>query len=109
MDPLNRSGVMLRCTNAAHHMKGAMLYTLYEAGYYASTPLRAAARLTRDFWSSPLNPGKDSELGRRLYAGADLFANLTRRYGKPAWGIDAVQIDGQSVRVRPTQVGSRPW
>jgi poly(3-hydroxybutyrate) depolymerase len=86
-----------------------MLYSLYEAGYYASTPLRAAARLTRDFWSSPLNPARDSELGRRLYAGADLFANLTRRYGKPAWGIDSVMIDGQAVRVRPTEVWSSPW
>ena len=86
-----------------------MLYSLYEAGFYASTPFRAAALLTRDFWSSPLNPARDSELGRRLYANADLFANLTRRYGKPAWGIDAVEIDGQSVRVRPTEVWSSPW
>jgi len=86
-----------------------MLYSMYEAGYYASTPLRAAARLTRDFWSSPLNPARDSELGRRFYAGADLFANLTRRYGKPAWGIDSVAIDGQAVRVRPTEVWSSPW
>lgn len=86
-----------------------MLYSLYEAGYYASTPLRAAARLTRDFWSSPLNPARDTELGRRLYASADLFANLTRRYGKPAWGVDSVMIDGQPVRVRPTEVWSSPW
>ena len=41
---------------------------------------RLAARLTRDFWSSPLNPAKDSDLGRRLYANADVFANLTKRY-----------------------------
>jgi poly(3-hydroxybutyrate) depolymerase len=42
-----------------------MLYSLYEASYAAAAPLRAAARLTRDFWSSPLNPAKDSDLGRR--------------------------------------------
>ncbi|HEY8573275.1 polyhydroxyalkanoate depolymerase [Phenylobacterium sp.] len=86
-----------------------MLYTLYEAGYYGSTPLRMAARMTRDFWSSPLNPAADTEFGRSLYAGADLFANLTRRYGKPAWGVDSVKIDGQPVRVRPTEVWSSPW
>ena len=86
-----------------------MLYTLYEAGFYASTPLRAAARMTRDFWSSPLNPARDTDLGRRLYANADLFANLTRRYGKPAWGIDSVEIDGSNVRVRATEVWSSPW
>jgi len=86
-----------------------MLYSLYEAGFYAASPFRAAARLTRDFWSSPLNPARESELGRRLYANADLFANLTRRYGKPAWGVDRVEIDGQGVRVRPTEVWSSPW
>src|SRR3954471_7866231 len=86
-----------------------MLYTLYEAGFYASTPMRFAARLTRDFWSSPLNPARDSEMGRRLYASADLFANLTRRYGKPDWGIESVEIDGHPVRVRPTEVWSSPW
>lgn len=86
-----------------------MLYTLYEGSYYASTPLRFAARLTRDFWSSPLNPARDSDLGRRLYANADLFANLTRRYGRPAWGIDQVMVDGQPVRVRAMEEWSSPW
>ena len=86
-----------------------MLYALHEAAYYASTPLRAAARMARDFWSSPLNPGADTELGRRIYASSDLFANVTRRYGKPEWGIDSVVINGQTVRVRPVVVWSSPW
>jgi len=86
-----------------------LLYALYEAGYYASTPLRMAARLTREFWNSPLNPAAESDLGRRMYAGADLFANLTRRYGKPDWHVDSVQVNGQAVRVRPTEVWSSPW
>ena len=86
-----------------------MLYTLYESAYYASTPLRWAARTTRDLWSSPLNPAKDSDFGRRMFANADLFANLTRRYGRPAWGIDEVEIDGHAVRVRPTEAWSSPW
>ena len=86
-----------------------MLYTMYEAGYYAASPLRFAARAARNFWSSPLNPAKDSDLGRRLFAGADLFANLTRRYGRPAWNVDSVQIDGNAVRVTQTEVWSSPW
>ncbi|MDO9246930.1 MAG: polyhydroxyalkanoate depolymerase, partial [Phenylobacterium sp.] len=86
-----------------------MLYTMYEAGYYAASPLRFAARAARGFWSSPLNPAKDSDLGRRLFAGADLFANLTRRYGRPAWNVDSVEIDGKAVRVTQTEVWSSPW
>jgi poly(3-hydroxybutyrate) depolymerase len=86
-----------------------MLYTLYEAGFYAAAPLRAAALLARDFWSSPLNPARESEAARRIYAGADLFVNLTRRYGKPEWGIDQVRIGDQAVRVRPVEAWSSPW
>lgn len=86
-----------------------MLYTLYEAGYYASTPLRFAALANRQFWSSPLNPAADTDLGRSLFAVSDLYANLTRRYGRPAWGIDSVEIDGQPVRVRAVEVWSTPW
>src|SRR5262245_56426281 len=86
-----------------------MLYTLYEAGYYAASPLRWAALAAREFWSSPLNPAADPELGRRIYATSDLFANLTRRYGKPDWNLDSVEIAGRKVAVRPTTVWSTPW
>ena len=86
-----------------------MLYALQEYGYHAATPWRMAARATRDFWGSGANPWANTELGRRLYAGADLFANVTRRYGKPRWGIDQTLIDGKPVRVRPVVEWSSPW
>ncbi|MCR5873603.1 polyhydroxyalkanoate depolymerase [Phenylobacterium sp. J426] len=86
-----------------------MLYTLYEAGYYASTPFRFAALAARQFWGSPLNPAAETDAGRRLFAVSDLVTNLTRRYGKPVWGIDTVEIAGQPVRVRKTEVWSSPW
>jgi poly(3-hydroxybutyrate) depolymerase len=86
-----------------------MLYSLYEAGFYAATPLRAAALATREFWSSPLNPLRESQAARRIYANADLFVNLTRRYGRPDWGIDAVTVDGQRVRVTEETTWSSPW
>ena len=86
-----------------------MLYAMHEATYYASMPARLMARAARDFWSSPINPAASTELGRSLYAGADLFANVTRRYGRPAWGIDSVTIDGAPVRVRPVEIWRSPW
>lgn len=86
-----------------------MLYTLHEAAYYAASPMRAAARLTRDWWSSPMNPARDSVLGRSLYAASDLYASVTRRYGKPDWHIDEIQVNGHPVRVRPTTVWESPW
>ena len=86
-----------------------MLYALHEAAYYASTPWRMAARAARDFWGSPINPASSTDLGRKIAAGADVFANLTRRYGKPEWNIDQVEVNGMPVRVRPTTVWESPW
>ena len=86
-----------------------MLYALHEAAYYASTPMRMMARAARDFWGSPANPAANSEFGRNMFAGADLFANMTRRYGRPAWHIDSVGIDGVEVKVRPVEVWRSPW
>ncbi|CAN5433462.1 polyhydroxyalkanoate depolymerase [soil metagenome] len=86
-----------------------MLYALHEANFYASTPLRMAARAARDFWGSPLNPAANSDVGRRIHAGADLFSNVTRRYGKPAWNIDSIKVGQVDVRVRPTVVWESPW
>jgi poly(3-hydroxybutyrate) depolymerase len=86
-----------------------MLYSLYEAGFYAAAPFRAAALMARDFWSSPLNPARETDAARRIYAGADLFVNLTRRYGRPAWGVEEVRIDGRPVRVRQETTWSSPW
>ena len=86
-----------------------MLYALHEAAYYASSPMRQAALLARDFWSSPVNPGSDTTIGRNIYASADLLANVTRRYGKPEWNINSVAIDGFDVRVRAVEAWSSPW
>lgn len=86
-----------------------MLYALHEANYYAAAPLRAGALAARDFWGSPLNPASSSHFGRTIFAGADLFANVTRRYGKPAWHIDKTVVNGHEVRVRPTVVWESPW
>ncbi len=86
-----------------------MLYGLSDMAYNAVTPMRLAARATRDFWHSPCNPAADTAWGRSLYAAADLFANLTRRYGKPKWRIHSVEIEGVSVAVREETAWASPW
>jgi poly(3-hydroxybutyrate) depolymerase len=86
-----------------------MLYALHEAAYYASTPWRMLARGVRDFWGSSVNPAHDSAMARNLTAGAELFSDMTRRYGKPAWNLDTIDVNGSPVRVRPTTVWQSPW
>jgi poly(3-hydroxybutyrate) depolymerase len=86
-----------------------MLYTIHEAAYRSAAPLRLAAEFARDFWRSPVNPAAASHMGRTLYASADLMANLTRRYFKPAWGIDRVSVNGAEVRVQCETAWASPW
>jgi poly(3-hydroxybutyrate) depolymerase len=86
-----------------------MLYSLHEAAYNAAVPVRIAARAARDFWGSPLNPASASKWGRTLYASSEMLSNLTRRYGRPAWGIEAVSVKQRPVAVREEVVWSSPW
>ena len=86
-----------------------MLYVLHEAAYRSAAPFSLAAHWARDFWRSPLNPAGETGLGRNLHASADLMANLTRRYGKPAWNIHQVTVNGQHVPVTCETVWESPW
>ncbi|HTM80485.1 polyhydroxyalkanoate depolymerase [Asticcacaulis sp.] len=86
-----------------------MLYSLHEYAYYSAAPLRAMAQMTRDFWGSKLNPASDTAIGRTLYASAELFSNVTKRYGKPEWGINTVRINDVDVRVSIIEDWSNPW
>jgi poly(3-hydroxybutyrate) depolymerase len=86
-----------------------MLYALHEAAYYAARPLRMAADAAREFWSSPLNPASQTGSGRTLFAAADLVSNMTRRYGRPEWRIDTVEVDNRLVPVEMDTVWSSPW
>ncbi len=86
-----------------------MLYALHETAYRSAAPLSLAAKLTRAFWRSPFNPAAASQLGRTLFASADLTANLTRRYFKPEWNIHAVTVGGAPVAVSRTTPWRDPW
>ena len=86
-----------------------MLYTLHEYAYHSALPFRIGAQMARDFWSHPGNPAAATAIGRTLYASSEVIAGLTRRYGKPAWNIDSVEIEGRDVRVVEHVVWSSPW
>ncbi len=86
-----------------------MLYALHEAAYGLAAPIQFTARAARAFWRSPLNPAGETDLGRTMFASADVVASLTRRYGKPAWRIDTVEVDGAPVRVICDTPWSTPW
>ncbi len=65
-----------------------MLYHLYEMNHAALAPWRAAAGAGLDFWKSPANPLSSTHMGRSFAASLEVFERVTRRYGRPAFGID---------------------
>jgi poly(3-hydroxybutyrate) depolymerase len=76
-----------------------MLYYLYELNHAAVAPWRAAANFGRFFWKSPGNPLAGTYIGRSVAASLDVFERVTRRYGKPEFGITATRINGKDHRV----------
>ncbi|HTN96156.1 MAG TPA: hypothetical protein VL101_04200, partial [Nordella sp.] len=78
---------------------GNLLYYLYEMNHAAIAPWRAAAEAANFFWKNPVNPFAQTYMGRSMAASLDLFERVTRRYGKPAFGIDYTVVAGDEVPV----------
>ncbi|MGE0242283.1 MAG: polyhydroxyalkanoate depolymerase [Parvibaculaceae bacterium] len=76
-----------------------MLYYLYEMNHAAIAPWRAAADAAKLFWKNPVNPIAQTYMGRSMAASLDLFERVTRRYGKPAFGIGEIVVDGVEVSI----------
>ncbi|WP_312815002.1 polyhydroxyalkanoate depolymerase [Brevundimonas sp.] len=86
-----------------------MLYAFHELAYHSAMPLRVGAQMARQFWTSPLNAASDTAIGRTAFATAELVESLTRRYGKPDWRLETIQVDGHTIRTEQEIVWSSPW
>ena len=62
------------------------------------------------FWArSPLNPFSKTPVGRTIVASAELFERLTRRYGKPRFGLDTTLVGNREVAVEEKVVWQKPF
>jgi poly(3-hydroxybutyrate) depolymerase len=86
-----------------------MLYYLYELNHAAVAPWRAAANFGRFFWKNPGNPLSGTYIARSMAASLDVFERVTRRYGKPEFGITQTRISGTDYRVSEEVVWERPF
>lgn len=86
-----------------------MIYQIYEMNHAALAPLRAAAEAMRIIQTTPLNPLSYTTTGRTMVAGLELFERMTRRYGKPEFGLTRTMIDGELVEVGEEIVWSKPF
>lgn len=74
-----------------------MLYQIYEMQHAALTPIRVIADHSLQALRSPWNPLAYTPGAHLMAAACDQFEHLTRRYGKPKFGLHTTLIDGQEV------------
>src|SRR5919202_1872983 len=84
-------------------------YFLYEMNHATLKPFCAAADVARIQFRNPLNPISHTSFGRNMPAACELFERLTRRYGKPAFGLDSTVVEGERVAVHEQVVWERPF
>jgi poly(3-hydroxybutyrate) depolymerase len=97
------------CPTHSPEVAASVLYQLYEMNHAAISPFRAAAQVSQAMLRNPMNPMAYTLPGRAAAAAADVFEGVTRRYGKPAFGIDEVMVDGQPVRISEQVVYRKPF
>ncbi|HWK39407.1 MAG TPA: polyhydroxyalkanoate depolymerase [Hyphomicrobium sp.] len=87
----------------------AMHYYAYEMAHAVLSPLRFGVNGLRSVLDWPFNPIAATPYGRHLAAACELFENVTRRYGKPSFGLPTTQVGGVEVSVREHIVASTPF
>ena len=86
-----------------------MSYQIYEMLHLAFAPARALTDATVQFLKSPFHPFANTTFARNLSASAELFERMTRRYGKPVFGLQTTSIGGEDVPISEEYVWTRPF
>ena len=86
-----------------------VLYQLYEMTHAAVAPFRAAAHLQRLVLEHPGNPFSYTYPVKAASAALDVFEGVTKRYGRPSFGITAVEKNGQTLAVSEKVVKRLPF
>ncbi len=84
-------------------------YQLYEMTHLALSPARAMSDATRLMFKNPMNPWTHTPVGKNIAASAELFERLTRRYGKPIFGLETTVVDGVKIDVQEEVVWQKPY
>ncbi len=86
-----------------------MLYNLYEMNHAALAPWRAAADMGLNLLQNPANPWSSTSTARTLGASLELFERATRRFSKPAFGLEETVVGEVAVGVSEQILLSKPF
>ncbi len=86
-----------------------MNYYAYEMAHAFMSPVRFGVQALRQTLDWPMNPMSRTIAGKNMRAACEVFENITRRYGKPAFGIKSTKISGLTVPIREEIVLSKPF
>jgi poly(3-hydroxybutyrate) depolymerase len=84
-------------------------YIAYELAHAFITPLRFWTTAARLGLENPWSPLSLSPFSNSTSAALQVFEELTKRYGKPAFGLDQTTINGLPVAVREETVLDKPF
>src|SRR5260221_5162237 len=103
---------MLQCSNIGYsHGPGSvletpcrlseklMLYQVHEMQRAALEPWRWWAQASADALGSPFSPLSLVPNSKSIVASLDLMLRLTKRYGRPPFGIHQVEVNGKAAKV----------
>jgi len=86
-----------------------MQYYTYELAHALLHPVRLMSRALKMQISTPVNPFAATEMARSIAAACEVFEGMTRRYGKPEFGLVQTQVGGLTVPVREEIVLKKPF
>jgi poly(3-hydroxybutyrate) depolymerase len=86
-----------------------MNYYAYEMAHAMMSPWRFGMQALRHSLEWPMNPAGQTSLGKNMIAACEVFENITRRYGKPEFGLKSTSIAGLPVPIRQEIAYSKPF
>jgi poly(3-hydroxybutyrate) depolymerase len=84
-------------------------YQMYEMAFAALAPARAMSDASRFVFANPFNPLSITPLAKNIAASAEMFERVTRRYGKPAFGLKETKVGGAEFAIAERVVWQRPF
>lgn len=85
------------------------LYHAYEMTHAAIRPWRNATKMGMQTLRNPFNPFAHTPAAKQTAAAMEMFLSATKRYGKPEFGVEEVDVDGVTVPVIEEKMIEMPF